>query len=1306
MLNDMTAKAIEIIFMAENGFVVKEDYKSKEEHFKEARFYFLAKKIIQKDKNRANYFSDDFWQAKLRSGKIRKALKKGHVFYQTGETGVVSELGDKVDAETDERKIIESMEKSLKQLTKGQGSFADEYLADQRKKFERWFIFGKGLKKGDRVQAFIDPGDFERFNKGRKIVLENGKENDRKPNVLFFAENDENHGFVVNCYLINRDNKDAISRVIATFMYFSEYDKVKIVDLGAMDVICVAYDLKKSIKPLNRSFIARINSLGHVNILLPKETGLCPWELRLQVPKNKKYEGEKVAITVEVDENQRLVINMYLMEQMSNGKKAVPIRSYILIKGKKGKNKGFSKAVPVDTLARLDILDASEGKQLKLLGRELEVNISIENEKMGACNILFLKQSEHARKTSFVFPRFYKGRDICGELAVVRVEKTMDQGQVINVYLKSELENEESSKPLPRRKNSKIDIPESEDLLFQDIMAYQRGIEVNPVEGRVLEMPVIYGQASGVLEAIKQKGRNGIQTCCFRLWKVAKYLFVEKERQHQKAWCGMREHKDYGPYIELYKGHTVISQYYYFKHLEECKMVDFARMSIIDYAMGNKNIHGRDVTPEMFYYPGKIKKTGSLDLSYKGKQCILYRLTPLVGKQPVFVPEVDAEHRYKIYVHDAEEYKKDKKRIPEITLARCSYFNALIPIEMVDIYKAKENVGKGNYYNAVQILEDFIIANPKNPEAKKLFNETINIAVKEFLDKGYFCLAAVFLKKQISILDAYMKNKPKGANPKETLEFIYKKLEEYKRSKEDLEVFLDGKNKDVCACAEILFSLAREPHLNIEVSLARKIAVFFGDHQGAQKNILSMACKIFFQSIADTYIFKKQKGEMDVINGNFLGEKDPVALYLRDLRRVPLLTELGEIKLGMLTQLGSEDARNRFVESNLRIVLDVIKRKYQWAEHVIDDLVAVGNEGLICAVKGYKPWMENKFFSYADVVIGRAITTYISEKAGAMRIPVKDYSSALKFNERCREKNLDPDDIAISSDEIADQLGMAFREVEFNREILFFIFGSRKPISFEEETRSDVSIEDKTYIKKERAVFCESIMAKYIIPWIAKKWEDDPVSLKIAGYVLKTRIIPTILYGSPKKSFRQAAKEDGLSRSKMEKIDVLIWEKICQIEKQEKGREVFESEDEDGVVPGAAISETLRVICDSFISKDLSFKEFNKSKELYPLRKEYNPAVVDIGVRILRKLNILIMTKPGVYRLNTFLKGDTLEETYQNIAAIYNLKFRTEKKDKPLDRYEIPEQKILAVKERVRMELAHRLHLKAGSANAKKETRE
>ncbi|MFH1847472.1 MAG: hypothetical protein ABH869_07980, partial [Candidatus Omnitrophota bacterium] len=38
--------------------------------------------------------------------------------------------------------------------------------------------------------------------------------------------------------------------------------------------------------------------------------------------------------------------------------------------------------------------------------------------------------------------------------------------------------------------------------------------------------------------------------------------------------------------------------------------------------------------------------------------------------------------------------------------------------------------------------------------------------------------------------------------------------------------------------------------------------------------------------------------------------------------------------------------------------------------------------------------------------------------------------------------------------------------------------------------------------------------------------------------------------------------------------------------------------------------------------------------------------------------------------------------------------------------YEIPEQKILAVKERVRMELAHRLHLKAGSANAKKETRE
>ena len=120
----------------------------------------------------------------------------------------------------------------------------------------------------------------------------------------------------------------------------------------------------------------------------------------------------------------------------------------------------------------------------------------------------------------------------------------------------------------------------------------------------------------------------------------------------------------------------------------------------------------------------------------------------------------------------------------------------------------------------------------------------------------------------------------------------------------------------------------------------------------------------------------------------------------------------------------------------------------------------------------------------------------------------------------------------------------------------------------------------------------------------------------------------------------------------------------------------------------------------SVIIRNFGFNVFPKTA-LYPLRiknwatkETYSEGTVDLEVRILKKLGILIMIKPGFYKLTSVLEGITPEETNLNIGSIYNLELKIGRTKIPLDRYEIPNEDIPTVKAIVQMQLAHILHKK------------
>ncbi|MBQ9414492.1 MAG: RNA polymerase sigma factor RpoD [Clostridia bacterium] len=169
--------------------------------------------------------------------------------------------------------------------------------------------------------------------------------------------------------------------------------------------------------------------------------------------------------------------------------------------------------------------------------------------------------------------------------------------------------------------------------------------------------------------------------------------------------------------------------------------------------------------------------------------------------------------------------------------------------------------------------------------------------------------------------------------------------------------------------------------------------------------------------------------------------EDPVKAYLREIGQVPLLTPEEEIELAI--RVGDDDiqAKERLVESNLRLVVSIAKR-YVGRGLSFLDLIQEGNLGLIRAVEKFDYTRGFKFSTYATWWVRQAITRALADQARTIRVPVhmvetinkvKKVSSQL-LHENGREPTME---------EIAAQIDLPVEKV---REIMRI---AQEPVSLE-----------------------------------------------------------------------------------------------------------------------------------------------------------------------------------------------------------------------------------------------------------------
>ncbi|HEX2739446.1 MAG TPA: sigma-70 family RNA polymerase sigma factor [Rubrobacter sp.] len=161
--------------------------------------------------------------------------------------------------------------------------------------------------------------------------------------------------------------------------------------------------------------------------------------------------------------------------------------------------------------------------------------------------------------------------------------------------------------------------------------------------------------------------------------------------------------------------------------------------------------------------------------------------------------------------------------------------------------------------------------------------------------------------------------------------------------------------------------------------------------------------------------------------------QDVLTQYMGRVRGGRLLDAGEEKDLARRARGGDMRARQKLIESNLRLVISIAK-KYRGRGVLFEDLIQEGNAGLIRAVEKFDPEMGNRFSTYATWWIRQAVTRAVADHARTVRLPahVVDAIYRLRRTENTLSIELGRD---ATEEEVVESLGVKPEEARRLREV-------------------------------------------------------------------------------------------------------------------------------------------------------------------------------------------------------------------------------------------------------------------------------
>ena len=261
------------------------------------------------------------------------------------------------------------------------------------------------------------------------------------------------------------------------------------------------------------------------------------------------------------------------------------------------------------------------------------------------------------------------------------------------------------------------------------------------------------------------------------------------------------------------------------------------------------------------------------------------------------------------------------------------------------------------------------------------------------------------------------------------------------------------------------------------------------------------------------------------------GGLDTIRSYLKEIRKSPLLTFDEEQELAKRIVKGDEAARQKMIESNLRLVVNIGKR-YINRGLPFSDIIEEGNLGLMKAVEKFKYEKGFKFSTYASWWIRQSIERAIINQTRTIRLPVHIAESINSFmsvlGPLIQDLGREP-----SVEEVAEKMNVEVEEVRKIRQIIRKTYSLDRPLGDKDENSLKDIIEDTAILSPAKTT--EGIKRREeIIKWLdlLKEMEKEIILMRFG------------LDGSEPRTLEVIGKQFGITRERVRQIEATALSKL------------------------------------------------------------------------------------------------------------------------------------------------------------------
>jgi RNA polymerase primary sigma factor len=260
---------------------------------------------------------------------------------------------------------------------------------------------------------------------------------------------------------------------------------------------------------------------------------------------------------------------------------------------------------------------------------------------------------------------------------------------------------------------------------------------------------------------------------------------------------------------------------------------------------------------------------------------------------------------------------------------------------------------------------------------------------------------------------------------------------------------------------------------------------------------------------------------------------DSLQLFLNEAGRYPLLTAAEEVELAKLVERGDQRAKERMINSNLRLVVSIAKR-YQGHGLSLLDLIQEGIIGLIRAVEKFDWRRGYKFSTYATWWIRQAVQRGVANKSRTIRIPVHIVEREQRIARAERELTLKLERPP-TDDEVAQTAKLSLKHVREVRSAARAVASLDKPLGDEGDAAfGDIVATDRSDVEEEVVVG----LGEHALRGAVDKLPD------------REKLVIKLRYGldgdHDPKSLEQIGREIGLTRERVRQIETTALERLAR----------------------------------------------------------------------------------------------------------------------------------------------------------------